>query len=69
MHVALAGPTPAQCQISLHRPTAGASMSFGYSFITLGLSIAEGNTHGTVMGRDASPPDKTFGVFNALGAM
>lgn len=44
-------------------------MSFGYSFITFGLSVAEGNTHGTVGGRSASAADKTFGMFNALGAI
>ena len=44
-------------------------MSFGYSGIALGLSIAEGNTHGTILGRDGTPAAKTFGVFNALGAM
>ena len=44
-------------------------MSFGYSFIALGLSIAQGNHHGTIGGQTASAADKAFGMFNALGAI
>lgn len=46
-----------------------AIMSFLYSCIALGLSIGKGNTHGTIDGRSASAADKTFGMFNALGAI
>lgn len=48
----------------------GALMSFGYSFISLGRSIAEGNTYGTVRGiTGLTTSEKTFGVFNSLGAI
>lgn len=51
----------------------GAIMSFGYSFIALGLSIgkvADGNHHGTMGGRPGTDSfDKTMQVFNAFGAI
>lgn len=48
----------------------GAAMSFGYSSIALGRSIAEGNTHGSASGiTDMTKSEKVFGIFNSLGAI
>ncbi|KAL6766799.1 hypothetical protein ACKKBG_A37395 [Auxenochlorella protothecoides x Auxenochlorella symbiontica] len=47
----------------------GATMSFCYSTIALGLSIAQGNTYGTVGGQPLEPAAKAFGVLNALGSI
>jgi hypothetical protein len=41
---------------------AAAIMSFGYSSIALGLAIAQGNTHGTVEGRQDTSAGKVGGA-------
>ena len=41
--------------------------SVGYSFIVFGLSVAQGNFHGTFSGQTLTPSQKAFGILNAIG--
>lgn len=46
----------------------GAFMSFGYSFLAIGLGASEAwRRQGSLTGRPAPPADKAFGVMNSLG--
>ena len=43
-------------------------MSFGYSFVAIGLGASEAHKGlGSLTGRVVPLPDKIFGIFNALG--
>lgn len=48
----------------------GAAMSIGYATLATALGASQAtNRLGTLMGREAPPMQKTFGVFNAMGSI
>lgn len=56
----------AVCRV--HVTHAGAVMSYGYSFLAIGLGASQAwRLQGTLAGRPAAPGVKLFGIFNALG--